>query len=41
MKKEKAISLRLPIELYQKYVQLALLKSNQEQRIVNISEIII
>jgi len=40
IKNEKAISLRLPLDLYQKYVELALAKSNKEQRIINISEII-
>ena len=40
MKKDKAISLRLPTELYEVYVQKALDKSNKEKRIVNVSEII-
>lgn len=39
-KNEKAISLRLSKELYQKCVDLAIKKSNSELRIVNISEII-
>lgn len=39
-KKEKAISLRLTEELYQKYVEMAIERSNKENRIVKVSEII-
>ena len=38
--KEKAISLRLSQELYQKFVNKAISKSNNEKRIINVSEII-
>jgi metal-responsive CopG/Arc/MetJ family transcriptional regulator len=40
MKKEKAISLRLSQELYQKYVNKAIQQSNKEKRLIAISEII-
>ena len=39
-KKEKAISLRLTEELYQKYIDKAIERTNQEKRIVKVSEII-
>lgn len=38
--KEKAISLRLSPELYQKFVDKAIKQSNSKKRLVNISEII-
>lgn len=38
--KEKAISLRVKLELYQKFVDKAIKQSNEKKRLVNISEII-
>lgn len=38
--KEKAISLRLSQELYQKFVEKAIRQSSKEKRIVSISEVI-
>ena len=40
MKKEKLITLRLSNELYKKYIEIALAKSNKEQKIITVSEII-
>jgi len=39
--KTKSITIRIPLELYQKYIKIALKKGIEENRIVSFSEIII
>jgi hypothetical protein len=40
IKNEKAISLRLPNNLYKKFVDIALKKGKEEHRIISVSEVI-
>lgn len=40
MDKDKSLTVRIPKELYQKYLDIAIKKSNKERRIVKVSEIV-
>jgi len=40
MKKDRSVTIRIPIEVYEKLTKEAIAKSVKENRIVNISEII-
>lgn len=40
MKKEKHLTIRLPLDLYQKYVDKTIAKSKKETRLIKLSEII-
>ena len=40
MKKDRSVTIRIPIEVYEKLTKEAIAKSVKESRIVNISEII-
>ena len=40
MKKEKHLTIRIPLDLYQKYVDIAIKKSLKEGKLIKLSEII-
>lgn len=40
MDKDKSLTVRIPKEIYQQYLDIAIRKSNEERRIVKVSEIV-